>query len=87
MIQFDAALAGVIVTILLALMALAYGYGSINKEVRRIRTDTDDETKDRKEVITQIRAEFKSYQIDNKGDHSLIFSKLDKIIENGSKKG
>ena len=87
MIQFDAALAGVVATILIALMALAYGYGSVDREVKRIRTDTDSETKDRKEVIAQIRAEFKSYQIDNKGDHSLIFAKLDKIIENGSKKG
>ena len=83
--QIDAALAGVIVTILLGLMALAYGYGSLNKEVGRIRKDTDKQDTSHKEVIAQIRAEFKSYQIDNKGDHGKIFDKLDKIIANGKK--
>ena len=85
MLQIDAALAGVIVTILLGLMGLAYGYGSLNKEVGRIRKDTDKKDNEYKEVTAQIRAEFKSYQIDNKGDHGKIFDKLDKIISNGKK--
>lgn len=83
--QIDAALAGVIVTILLGLMALAYGYGSLNKEVGRIRKDTDKKDNEYKDITAQIRAEFKSYQIDNKGDHKQITDKLDRIILNGKK--
>ena len=74
--QLDAAIIGVVVTGLLALLGLAYGYGALTQKVKANRCD-----------ITDIRAEFKSYQIDNKADHTLIFTKLDKIIQNGSRKG
>ena len=87
MIQMDAAFAGVIVTVLLGLMALAYGYGSLNKEVKNIRKDSDKQDDAHKETIAQIRAEFKAYQINNREDHSMIFQKLDKILQNGARGG
>jgi len=76
--QIDAAIIGVVVTALIALIGLAAWVGGLAQKVKG-------EKEERKEGIALIRSEFKSYQIDNKGDHTLIFSKLDEIIKNGKK--
>ena len=72
--QIDAAMIGVVVTVLLALIGMAYGYGILTQKVKSNRCD-----------IADIWKEFKSYQIDNRQDHKEIFVKLDKIISNGKK--
>ena len=78
-IQFDAALAGTIVTVLLALLGLAYGYGSLSNRVTTNAKDIDRNKTEQAEICYQIRCEFKSYQLDNKGDHTMIFNKLEEI--------
>jgi len=85
MLQIDTAVVGVVVTVLIALIGLAAWVGGLAQKVKGVRADNIEEKEERKEVIAQIRAEFKSYQIDNKGDHGKIFDKLDKIISNGNK--
>ena len=76
--QIDAAIIGVVVTALIALIGLAAWVGGLAQKVKG-------EKEERKEGIALIRSEFKSYQIDNKGDHGKIFDKLDEIISNGKK--
>jgi len=72
--QVDVALVATGITVFLALMALAYGYGILTN---RVATN--------KENIGSVREEFKSYQDDNRSDHQQINEKLDRIIRNGSK--
>ncbi len=67
--QIDAAIIGVVVTVLLALLGLAYGYGSLTNKVKGDRYD-----------IEEIKKSFRDYQVDNKADHALITTKLDTII-------
>jgi len=68
----DTAVIAVIVTILLIIITVAFGYGILTQRVKQNR-----------ELIEAIRCEFKTYQINNRSDHTMIFNKLDKILENG----
>ena len=74
MLELNVSLFGVIVTVLLALLALAYGYGVLTQKVKSNRYD-----------INKIANEFKDYQRENKNDHQAINLKLDTIIRNGQK--
>jgi len=74
MLELNASLFGIIVTVLLALLALAYGYGVLTQKVKSNRYD-----------INKIANEFKDYQQENKNDHQAIGLKLDTIIRNGQK--
>jgi len=69
----DAAVIGIVVSVLFALLGLAFGYGSLHSRVNNNKFDIDTAFKD-----------FKEYQRENKADHNLITAKLDKIIKNGS---
>lgn len=71
----DTALVAVLITIILALLSFSAWVGGLHQKVRSNRYD-----------IEYITKEFKSYQIDNKADHSAIVAKLDKIITNGKKR-
>ena len=84
--EFDAALIGVIITVLIALLTMAYGYGVLSNKVKVNAKDIEKQEVAHKELITQIRCEFKAYQLNNREDHSMIFQKLDKILQNGSGK-
>jgi len=81
--EFDAALIGVIITGLMALLALAYGYGVLSNRVKGNSRDIEKQETAHKEIMSQIRCEFKAYQLNNREDHSMIFQKLDKILLNG----
>ena len=69
----DGAVIGIVVSVLFALLGLAYGYGSLNARVKTNKFDIDTAFKD-----------FKDYQRENKADHNNITGKLDKLISNGS---
>ncbi len=86
MIQFDAPMAAIFITILLSLIAMGVAWGSLRERVCHNTEDIKREADSQKEVITQIRAEFKGYQINNREDHNQIFSKLDTILQNGKGK-
>ena len=73
---FDAAVFGIVVTVLFALLGLAYGYGSLQTRVKNNKFDIDVAFKD-----------FKEYQKENKSDHNAITAKLDRILVNGRNKG
>lgn len=83
--QIDTAMVGVLVSIIVSLLAFAAWVGALHQKVRNNRDDIDEDKKEKKETIVQIRAEFKSYQIENKNDHAQIFNKLDTILQNGKK--
>jgi len=70
----DTTIVAILVTIIIAIISCAAWVGALYQKV-----------KTNKEYINNIRSEFKSYQIDNKGDHTLIFTKLDEIIRNGKR--
>jgi hypothetical protein len=70
--QIDTAMVGVLITILLALLGFASWVGALHQKVKY--NDQDNHS---------IRKEFKEYQAENKADHNLITSKLDKILQNG----
>ena len=84
MIEIDAALAAIFITVLLALIAMGVAWGSLREKVNGNCRDIQTEKDSHKETITQIRAEFKAYQLNNREDHSMIFNKLDKILQNGA---
>lgn len=85
MIQFDAALAAIFITILLALISMGVAWGTLREKVNGNRRDIMAARDDLHETITQIRTEFKAYQLNNREDHNMIFQKLDKILQNGKK--
>jgi len=87
MIQIDAAFAAIFVTVLISLIAMGVAWGSLSQKVKNNCKDIGKQDNDHKEVITQIRAEFKTYQLNNREDHTMIFTKLDKILQNNSGKG
>jgi len=71
--ELNMATIGVIITVLMSLLGLAYGYGALSTKVRFNRKDIDG-------MVDELRR----YQRDNKDDHNLITAKLDQIIRNGN---
>ncbi len=65
----DTAGAAIIITVLIALLALAYGYGILTQKVtsHALRQDS-------------IKEEFKVYQTENKAEHKVIGDKLDCLL-------
>ena len=70
--QFE--LLGVFITVLIALLGFAYGYGVINTKVKA-----------NKDNITDIWKEISDFKKENKADHNSMSNKLDTIIRNGRK--
>ena len=77
----DNALIGVLITVILSLLALSYGYGVLTNKVKANRHDIEKQDKEHKDTILQLRAEFRSYQAENKADHKEISAKLDKLLQ------
>ena len=73
--QIDAALVGVLVTVLLAILGITFGYGVLTNKVSNNRKDIND-----------IWDWLQNYQKENKSDHNQINSKLDNIIRNGARR-
>jgi len=65
---FDAAVIGIVVTVLFALMALAYRSGSLAKEVDQNKSN----------IIT-LFDKFSDSQKENKADHREIILKIDRL--------
>lgn len=83
--QIDIAAVGILVSIIVSLLAFSAWVGALHQKVKNNRTDIDRGNEEHKETIKQIRDEFKAYKSDNKSDHTLIFGKLDAILQNGKK--
>jgi len=86
MIQIDAPLAAIFITILLALIATGVAWGSLRERVNHNSKDIGDKAEAQEKIVSQIRAEFKAYQLNNREDHSMIFNKLDKIFMQNDKR-
>jgi len=74
MLELNTPLFGVIVTVLLALLALAYGYGILTQKVKSNRFD-----------IEKAFKTIERHQGETKADLSSINQKLDTVIRNGQK--
>jgi len=74
MLELNAPLFGVIVTVLLALLALAYGYGILTQNVKSNRFD-----------IEKAFKTIERHQGETKADLFSINQKLDTVIRNGQK--
>ena len=83
----DNALIGVLVTVLVALLGLSYGYGVLTNKVKSNRHDIEKQDKEHKDTIVQLRTEFRSYQNENKADHKEISEKLGKLLQGQRSKG
>lgn len=72
----DTSAVGIIITVLVALMGLAYGYGILTQKVltMKVRQDT-------------LREDFKAYLVENKSEHKAIGDKLDTLLLNGRRNG
>ena len=64
----DAAVIGIVVTVLFALMALAYRSGSLSKDVEQNKSN-----------IYTLFDKFSDYQKENKADHREIILKIDRL--------
>ena len=64
----DAAVIGIVVTVLFALMALAYRSGSLSKDVEQNKSN-----------IRTLFDKFSDYQKENKSDHREIMLKIDRL--------
>ena len=72
MIELNAPLMAVIITVLLAMLGLAYSSGALANKVKGNRLD-----------INQLEKDFKEYLRENKQDHEKMQDKLDKVLQNG----
>jgi len=72
--QVDVAMVAILVTVFLAIIAVAFGYGVLTQKVKSNRID-----------INNVHEEFQTYRKENKQEHHEINSKLDTIIRNGHK--
>ncbi len=70
----DFALLGMVITLLLAVIALGFWAGRTTEKIRNNRFDIEEQKED-----------FKTYQNYNREEHKSMIVKLDTIITNGSK--
>ena len=82
--QIDSALLAILITVLGAIIAIAYGYGILTQKVKSNRIDFDAKVKQHDMDIADIYKNFKEYRDENKADHREMNTKLDKILQNGS---
>ncbi len=83
MIEINAGLVGVFVTVLFAIIGLAVGYGTLREKVSQNRRDIDKERDNQKREMEKFAKE-------NKDEHERIYNKLDEVnkyIRNGFAKG
>ncbi len=83
MIEINAGLVGVFVTVLFAIIGLAVGYGTLKEKVSNNRKDIDKERDNQKREMEKFAKE-------NKDEHERIYNKLDEVnkyIRNGFAKG
>jgi len=68
MVQIDAAIIGVIFTVLTTLLAMAFGYGQLTTRV-----------KFNKDNVETLFDKFSKYQAENREDHDRILNRIDKM--------
>jgi len=79
MIQIDSGFVAIVVTIILALLGLAVGYGKLSEKVRRNCDDVEKNREEHKREIYNFREE-------NSKSHEIIYNKLE-AINNFIRKG
>lgn len=83
MIQIDAALASIFITILIFLIGAGVAIGALRERVKSNLEHNIRQDKALEDAVHELRDEMKSNEINNRQDHAMIFTKLDKLIENG----